>query len=142
MLEIPHTFVVYELCFPATADNAFISKHNKLAHRCTLCTVDSGKAEVHSLMCRNAENAFSASMCWRQSSLCQWFPMTGQSSTLQHLPTSKLANITSSADHLEVLHTQLFMSPLRRHIFVCFMAKSAFWRGFSALAPYTGVGPI
>jgi len=28
------------------------------------------------------------------------------------------------------------------HIFVCFMAKSAFWRGFSALAPYTGVGPI
>ena len=26
------------------------------------------------------------------------------------------------------------------HIFVCFMAKSAFWRGFSALAPYTGVG--
>ena len=35
-----------------------------------------------------------------------------------------------------------FMSPLRRHIFVCFMAKSAFWRGFSALAPYTGVGPI
>ena len=34
------------------------------------------------------------------------------------------------------------MSPLRRHIFVCFMAKSAFWRGFSALAPYTGVGPI
>jgi len=30
----------------------------------------------------------------------------------------------------------------RRHIFVCFMAKSAFWRGFSALAPYTGVGPI
>jgi len=36
----------------------------------------------------------------------------------------------------------IFMSPLRRHIFVCFMAKSAFWRGFSALAPYTGVGPI
>jgi len=34
------------------------------------------------------------------------------------------------------------MSPLRRHIFVCFTAKSAFWRGFSALAPYTGVGPI
>jgi len=32
-----------------------------------------------------------------------------------------------------------FMSPLRRHIFVCFMAKSTFWRGFSALAPYTGV---
>jgi len=32
-----------------------------------------------------------------------------------------------------------FMSPLRRHIFVSFMAKSAF---FSALAPYTGVGPI
>jgi len=31
---------------------------------------------------------------------------------------------------------------LRRHIFVCFMAKSAFCRGFSALAPYTGVGPI
>ena len=30
----------------------------------------------------------------------------------------------------------------RRHIFVCFMAKSAFWRVFSALAPYTGVGPI
>jgi len=30
----------------------------------------------------------------------------------------------------------------RQHIFVCFMAKSAFWRGFSALAPYTGVGPI
>jgi len=30
----------------------------------------------------------------------------------------------------------------RRHIFVCFMAKSAFWRGFSTLAPYTGVGPI
>jgi len=30
----------------------------------------------------------------------------------------------------------------RRHIFVCFMAKSALWRGFSALAPYTGVGPI
>jgi len=30
----------------------------------------------------------------------------------------------------------------RRHIFVCFMTKSAFWRGFSALAPYTGVGPI
>ena len=22
------------------------------------------------------------------------------------------------------------------------MAKSAFWRGFSALAPYTGIGPI
>jgi len=36
----------------------------------------------------------------------------------------------------------LFMSPLRRHIFVCCMAKSAFWRGFSALAPDTGVGPI
>jgi len=36
----------------------------------------------------------------------------------------------------------VIMSPLRRHIFVCFMAKSAFWRGFSALAPYTGVGPI
>ena len=36
----------------------------------------------------------------------------------------------------------IVMSPLRRHIFVCFMAKSAFWRGFSALAPYTGVGPI
>ena len=36
----------------------------------------------------------------------------------------------------------LIMSPLRRHIFVCFMAKSAFWRGFSALAPYTGVVPI
>jgi len=36
----------------------------------------------------------------------------------------------------------IIMSPLRRHIFVCFMAKSAFWRGFSALAPYTGVGPI
>jgi len=36
----------------------------------------------------------------------------------------------------------IFMSPLRRHIFVCFMAKSAFWRGFSALAPYTGLGPI
>ena len=35
-----------------------------------------------------------------------------------------------------------FMSPLRRHIFVCFMAKSAFWRGFAALAPYTGVEPI
>ena len=30
----------------------------------------------------------------------------------------------------------------RRHICFCFMAKSAFWRGFSALAPYTGVGPI
>ena len=29
----------------------------------------------------------------------------------------------------------LFMSPLRRHIFVCFMAKSAFLGGFSALAP-------
>ena len=41
---------------------------------------------------------------------------------------------------LSVVH--LFMSPLRRHIFVCFMAKSAFWIGFSALAPYTGVGPI
>jgi len=27
----------------------------------------------------------------------------------------------------------IIMSPLRRHIFVCFMAKSAFWRGFSAL---------
>jgi len=36
---------------------------------------------------------------------------------------------------------KFIMSPLRRHIFVCFMAKSAFWRGFSALAPYTGVGP-
>jgi len=35
----------------------------------------------------------------------------------------------------------VIMSPLRRHIFVCFMAKSAFWRCFSALAPYTGVGP-
>ena len=30
----------------------------------------------------------------------------------------------------------------RRHICFCFVAKSAFWRGFSALAPYTGVGPI
>ena len=29
-----------------------------------------------------------------------------------------------------------------QHICFCFMAKSAFWRGFSALAPYTGVGPI
>ena len=29
----------------------------------------------------------------------------------------------------------LFMSPLRRHIFVCFMAKSAFMAFFSALAP-------
>jgi len=37
--------------------------------------------------------------------------------------------------------TLLFMSPLRRHIFVCFITKSAFWSGFSALAPYTGVGP-
>ena len=36
----------------------------------------------------------------------------------------------------------LIMSPLRRHIFVCFMAKLAFLGGFSALAPYTGVGPI
>jgi len=39
-----------------------------------------------------------------------------------------------------------FMSPLRRHIFVCFMAKSAFFwgggEGVSALAPYTRVGPI
>ena len=26
--------------------------------------------------------------------------------------------------------------------FLCFMAKSAFWRGFSVLSPYTGVGPI
>jgi len=43
---------------------------------------------------------------------------------------------------LLLLMLLLFMSPLRRHIFVCFMAKSAFWRGFSALAPYTGVGPI
>ena len=33
------------------------------------------------------------------------------------------------------------MSPLRWRIFVCFMAKSAFWF-FSALAPYKGVGPI
>jgi len=44
-----------------------------------------------------------------------------------------------------VLETSLIliiMSPLRRHIFVCFMAKSAFLGGFSALAPYTGVGPI
>ena len=40
------------------------------------------------------------------------------------------------------LYCYLFMSPLRQHLFVCFMAKSAFWRGFSALAPYTGVGPI
>jgi len=40
------------------------------------------------------------------------------------------------------LFVTLFMSPLRRHIFVCFVAKSAFWRCFSALAPYTGVGPI
>ena len=30
----------------------------------------------------------------------------------------------------------------RRHIFVCFMPKSAFWRAFSTLDPYTGVGPI
>ena len=36
----------------------------------------------------------------------------------------------------------IIMSPLGDIIFVCFMAKSAFWRGFSALAPYTGVGPI
>jgi len=36
----------------------------------------------------------------------------------------------------------LFYVASRRHIFVCFMAKSAFLRGFSALAPYTGVGPI
>jgi len=38
--------------------------------------------------------------------------------------------------------TCFFMSPLRRHTFVCFMAKSAFLGGFSVLAPYTGVGPI
>jgi len=42
----------------------------------------------------------------------------------------------------DVQKLDLFMSPLRRHIFVCFMAKSAFLRGFSALAPYSGVGPI
>ena len=30
---------------------------------------------------------------------------------------------------------ELIMSPLRRHIFVCFMAKSAFLGFFSALAP-------
>ena len=34
-----------------------------------------------------------------------------------------------------VLQMFFFMSPLRRHIFVCFMAKSAFLGGFSALAP-------
>jgi len=46
-------------------------------------------------------------------------------------------------DHAHhIYHSFIIMSPLRRHIFVCFMAKSAFWRGFSALAPYTGVGPI
>ena len=35
----------------------------------------------------------------------------------------------------------IFMSPLMRHIFVCFMARSAFFLGggVSALAPYTGV---
>ena len=43
---------------------------------------------------------------------------------------------------ISVLHVVVVMSPLRRHIFVCFMAKSAFWKGFSALAPYTGVRPI
>ena len=32
------------------------------------------------------------------------------------------------------LYLKIIMSPLRRHIFVCFMAKSAFWRGFSAPA--------
>ena len=46
---------------------------------------------------------------------------------------------TNRAVQLRLL---VVMSPLRRHIFVCFMAKSAFLGGFSALAPYTGVGPI
>jgi len=45
---------------------------------------------------------------------------------------------------IEIVHCfiSIIMSPLRRHIFVCFMAKSAFWAGFLALAPYIGVGPI
>ena len=55
---------------------------------------------------------------------------------------SLLFFVVDSVDSAPARSLLFFMSPLRRHIFVCFMAKSAFWRGFSALAPYTGVGPI
>jgi len=41
-------------------------------------------------------------------------------------------SLTANNRNLRVV--TIVMSPLRRHIFVCFMAKSAFWV-FSALAP-------
>ena len=36
----------------------------------------------------------------------------------------------------------LFMSPLRRHYIRLLHGKIGILEGFSALAPYTGVGPI
>ena len=61
-------------------------------------------------------------------------------------PTFVACSVQLIFSHCLQIHisnaSSLFMSPLRRHIFVCFMAKSAFFGGFSALAPYTGVGPI
>jgi len=43
--------------------------------------------------------------------------------------------LSQSVKLLLFLYCVIIMSPLRRHIFVCFMAKSAFWEGFSALSP-------
>jgi len=42
-----------------------------------------------------------------------------------------------SSRHVSPMYVQIYlvMSPLRRNIFVCFMAKSAFLGGFWALAP-------
>ena len=44
----------------------------------------------------------------------------------------------SATNVILVVVIVVVMSPLRRHIFVCFMAKSAFWRGFSALSVHRG----
>jgi len=61
-----------------------------------------------------------------------------------HLHTAQLhtAHCRDKYTSYNTYTLYLIMSPLRLHIFVCFMAKSAFWRVFWALAPYTGVGPI
>jgi len=76
---------------------------------------------------------------------------TGVVSSVQTLAQSLLSNcwpilLPTTSERITALSALLpliantgiifiIMSPLRRHIFVCFMAKSTFLGGFSALAP-------
>ena len=46
---------------------------------------------------------------------------------------------TAAIEYVAAVNACLVMSPLGD--IYSFASKSAFWRGFSALAPYTGVGP-